>query len=286
MAIVSGSIAGVTSATEFNLTGVTVRTSQATQYLNGSQALLVPGVSVMVIGTLSGGSPNAILEARLVSFAGTPVAGASRVMIRGPIESIDLLNGRLVVMGITVIAPRSSTVLRDDDPDRSIALANLQPGMVVTVSGVGTPGQIAASFLALARNNGQSSRGDDDDDIGSRLPSVGTPLQGDVPNTGVTGVKAWLWATLDTAATPDNMTAFGIPIVTTQDTAFFPAGHNTRARDPETFFASATAGRTVRVEGVYAADGSFVATRICIVSDSVLGSDVVPRRAVNEGTAN
>lgn len=274
IAIVSGNIASVTNPTEFNLTGVTVRISQATQYLNGSQTLLVPGVSVMVVGALSGGLPNAILDARLISFIGTPTAGASRVMIRGPIESIDLPNGRLVVMGITVIAPRSSIVVRDDDPDRSIALADLQPGMVVTVSGVGAPGQIAASFLALARNNGQSSNGDDDDDgVGSRLPSVGTPLQGDVPNAGVAGVRAWLWAPLDTAATPNNLTALGIPIVTTQNTAFFPAGHNTRARNPDTFFASATAGRTVRVEGVYADDGSFVASRVCIVDNSVLGSD-------------
>lgn len=271
IAVVSGIIATVNGTTEFNLTGVTVRVSQTTQYLNGSQALLVPGVSVMVVGTLSGGLPNAILDARLISFAGTPTPAASRVMIRGPVESIDLLNGRLVVMGITVIAPRSSIVVRDDDPDRSITLADLQPGMVVTVAGVGAPGQIAANFLALARNNGQTNSGDDDDDdaVDSRLPSVGMPLIGDVPNPGVEGVRAWLWAPVDAVAAP-NLTAFGIPIVTTENTAFFPAGHNTRARNPDTFFASVTAGRTVRAEGVYA-NGSFVATRVCIVGSSAQG---------------
>lgn len=280
IAVVTGTISTVSSAAEFNLTGVTVRVGPATQFVNGSQALLVPGVSVMVTGTLSGGLPNAILDATIIRFAGQPVAGARRIIIRGPIDSIDPISRRLVVMGITVTAPRSSIFVRDDEPDRSVSLAQLAPGMVVTVAGVGTDRQIAATFLALARNNGQSSSDDEDDEVSSRLPAIGAPIIGTVPGTTITGVRAWLWAPLD-SATPPMLTAFGVPISTTDTTAFFPSGHRGDPSTPSAFFADAVTGRTVRVEGVYA-NGAFVATRVCIVSNSIRGSDFAARLNNNE----
>lgn len=271
IAVVSGTVTtALNAAGEFNLTGVTVHVSATTQFLNGSQAMLLPGIGVMVTGTLSGGLPNAMLEATMIRFSGAPIAGASRVQIRGPVEFIDVINRRLSVLGVTVTVPPSSIFVRDDDPDHSVNLANLRPGQVVTVAGVGTNRQINATFLAVARSDGRPRDSDDDDEFQSRLPTIGVPLTGGLPSVGVTGVRAWLWAPLDAVQAP-MLSAFGIPVTTTADTAFFPAGHNTRASSPTTFFGTATTGRTVRVEGVYA-NGTFVASRVCIVN-SLRGSD-------------
>lgn len=68
------------------------------------------------------------------------------------------------------------------------------------------------------------------------------PLTGGVPGVSATGVGAWLRAPVDAVQAP-TLSAFGIPITTTVDMAFFPAGHNTRASSPATFYGTFVASR-------------------------------------------
>lgn len=118
-----------------------------------------------------------------------------------------------------------------------MALADLAPGTIVTVAGMGTSRQLSATFVAFGRN----------------------------------GVRVWLWAPLDFVQ-PPLLTAFGVPVTTSDSTRFFLAGHNRRSGSPSAFFETAELGRTVRIEGLYL-NGTFVATRVCNVN-SIRGSDL------------
>ena len=277
IAVVSGTIVSVLNANEFNLTGVTVRINPATQFANGSPALLLSGMSVMVTGTLSGGLPNAILDATMIRFSGNPQTGASRVLLRGPIEFIDLIDRRITVLGITITVPMASISIKDDDADRTVALADLTPGTIVTVAGMGTSRQLSATFVAAGRN-GVRIAGSEEDIFESRLPSVGVALDDEqdvvilkdetlLPG----GVRVWLWAPLDFVQ-PPLLSAFGVPVTTSDSTRFFLAGHNRRSGSPSAFFEAAELGGTVRIEGLYL-NGTFVATRVCNVR-SIRGSDL------------
>jgi Domain of unknown function (DUF5666) len=100
MVNLQGVISAFVSATEFEVAGFPVTTTNATVYENGTVADLAPDVQVCVVGTLDA---NGVLVATRIRFH---VENSVRIV--SDVSAIDLGNDRLTVLGLQVTTDRNT----------------------------------------------------------------------------------------------------------------------------------------------------------------------------------
>lgn len=135
-----GFITDFVSAGSFNVLGIPVRTTSATVFVNGNVSSLANGVKVEIEGNVDG---NGVLVA-----AACEIQSTGAVRTEWEIESIDLANSTVTVLGINWKI-RSTTELEDDsDADVDpLTLADLSIGDLVQVRGYKEGADLIASRL-------------------------------------------------------------------------------------------------------------------------------------------
>ncbi len=210
---IEGLITRFVSATDFDVAGRPVTTTPTTTYENGTAADLGLNLKVEVEGPVNAAG---VLVAREVS-----IRRAANVRLTSLVDSVDLANGTLVVLGITIkVDPLTRLEDQSDADVESFSLADLRAGDYVEVRGAEFP---AASGQLLAR---RLEREDDD----SR-----SSVQGPV-----------------TAVAAPDLEVFGVTVQTVAGTEFEDGSDSDV--DAATFFARVEIGDLVKAEGNLIAD--------------------------------
>ena len=136
---VEGIVTSFTSAYDFEVNGLKVRTTESTVYENGRQGDVGLNVLVTVEGTVG---DDGVLIAEKVEFLSNE---ETAVGIEGAVEGVDAQNSTLTVFGI-VITVNSSTVFNDESPAglRSFSLGDVSAGDVVEIGGFVDGGRVVA----------------------------------------------------------------------------------------------------------------------------------------------
>lgn len=202
-----GLITRFESATDFDVSQRPVTTTQTTVYENGTAADLAAGLKVEVEGPLNAAG---VLVARKVS-----IRRSARVRVSALVDSIDLDNRTLKVLGITIKVD-ALTRLEDKSPPRLrfFALADLAVGDRVEVSAAEFP---LGSGELLARRL-ERTRADNLTQIQGRVTAVLSP----------------------------TVTIFGVPVLTNSETDF---GDDDSSLSSEAFFAQVKVGDLLKAKG-------------------------------------
>ncbi len=154
---VEGYITRFVSASDFDVAGMPVTTTETTLFENGNALDLALNVKVQVEGVLD---DSGTLQASKVS-----IRRPANVRIEAPIQSIDPATGTLTMLGITVV-PGPVTMFDDDsDADkRDLSFADLTVGDFLEVRGTQLPG--AEATVTATR----IERDDPDEDVFVRGP--------------------------------------------------------------------------------------------------------------------
>ncbi len=142
-----GLITRFVSATDFDVAGKPVTTTDATTYRNGTKDDLALNVKVEVEGSYDS---NNVLVAQVIAFHHN-----GNVVLQSQVTAVDTTAGTLTLLGITVNVT-SMTRLDDHamDDDHMFSLGDISAGDVVGVVGYESPagsGMLAATMLVRAR---------------------------------------------------------------------------------------------------------------------------------------
>lgn len=159
---IEGLITRFVSATDFDVAGQPVTTTQSTVFENGSAGDLAAGVKVEVEGAVD---PDGVLVADKVSLRTN-----SNVEIEAPVDSVDAGAGSLTVLGLTITTTPTTRYEDDSDmDDDAFGLGDIASGNWVEVKAFADgSGDLVATEI---------ERDDADDEVEIRAPldSVSRP---------------------------------------------------------------------------------------------------------------
>lgn len=161
---IEGLITRFVSATDFDVAGLPVTTTDQTVFLNGTAADLALNLKVQVEGSRN---DDGVLVATKVD-----IRRASNTRIHAPVDSVDAGNDTVVMLGISVRIDAMTQIEDKSDADvRSFSIADISTGDFLEVRGMEDPdnaGGVLASRL---------EREDSEDEVRLRGPveSVSDP---------------------------------------------------------------------------------------------------------------
>ena len=125
---IEGFITRFVSATDFDVSGIPVTTTSATQYEDGNAAALGLNVKVEVEGDIDAGG---VLVAEEIEFESD-----NDIRVTATIDSVDATAGTVVVLGITVTVDASTRIEDDSDAEVDpLTLADVNAGDYVEIRG-------------------------------------------------------------------------------------------------------------------------------------------------------
>ncbi len=217
---VEGFVTRFASATNFDVAGIRVSTTSATEYDDGTAADLAVNVKLEVEGRLNA---NGVLVAEEVKFRSGSGSGGSGdssgsrdAELFATVDSVNAAAGTLVALGITISVDSLTRIEDKSDADvRPFSLANLRTGDYVEVRG-------------LARSDGT---------VGATLleredPEPDTILRGPVGTAG-TQTLTVLGVTIETSAATQYRDVNDSPISASAFFAAVSAGDEVKARGTE-----------------------------------------------------
>lgn len=226
---IEGYITRFDSASDFDVAGRPVTTTAATRYEDGTVDDLDLNVKIEVEGRIDA---NGVLVAEEIEFENERERD---IRIGARVDSVDVGNDTVVLLGILVRVDVRTRMEDDDDEEERLTVADLRVGDYLEIRGTESPegdGSIRASRL---------EREDDGDEE--------TILQGFVENVS-----------------EPTLQILGVTIETNGNTEF--EGLNDDDLSATDFFASVVVGDLIKAKGVESSDTTIVAEELEFEDDN------------------